>query len=186
MSLRNIRKRMSLINRKSETYEKDGSYRDYWFEFCKSITQAMTNRNLSFKEALDYVIDNDFVYNDTIIYTWLDKPNRGLHSSDIESLMLEDIIDNAYDLEDLITKTILNESANFNREIWEGWTVKDFIEELEPIVQMIYRGQAIDKPFRNREELKRWCIDNQPYYKKYIKEVVDYFEDKYGYRDSLW
>lgn len=70
---------------------------------------------------------------------------------------------------------------DLNKHIWEGWTVKDFIEELDLTISMIYSGQSIYKPFKNREELKRYCMDNQPYYKKYIKEVVDYFEQKYGY-----
>ena len=181
------RKRMSLRNRKSETYEKNGSYKDYWFEFCKEIKEYMRKNDTSFEEAIENnIYDNLISYHD-IIQTWVDMPsNAGSRLSEITDLMLEDIKEGAYDNEDLINKIVLNESANFNREIWEGWTVKDFIEELEPIVQMIYRGQALDKPFRNREELKRWCIDNQPYYKKYIKEVVDYFEDKYGYRNSLW
>ena len=31
-----------------------------------------------------------------------------------------------------------------------------------------------------KAELKSWCIDNQPYYKKYIPEVVNYFIKKYN------
>lgn len=63
-----------------------------------------------------------------------------------------------------------------NKHIWEGWTVQDFINELAPMFEMIMRGQSHIKKFENKLELKKWCMDNQPYYKKYIKEVVDYFE----------
>ncbi len=62
-----------------------------------------------------------------------------------------------------------------DKHIWEGWTVRNFIEELEPTFNMIMRGQSWQKPFKSKEEVKRWCMDNQPYYKKYIPEVVSYF-----------
>ena len=62
--------------------------------------------------------------------------------------------------------------------IWEGWTASDFIRELEMPFNMIMRGESWRKPFKTRDEVKRWCMDNQPYYKKYIKKVVDYFWNK--------
>lgn len=63
-----------------------------------------------------------------------------------------------------------------NKHIWEGWTVQSFIDELEPRFNQIMSGlQFWEKPFKDRDELKKWCMENQPYYKKYIKEVVDYF-----------
>ena len=64
---------------------------------------------------------------------------------------------------------------SMDRHIWEGWTVRNFIEELEPTFNMIMRGQSWQKPFKSKEEVKSWCMDNQPYYKKYIPEVVSYF-----------
>ena len=69
---------------------------------------------------------------------------------------------------------------NFEKHVSEGWTVGDFIEDLEPMVNMIMNNQSIQKPFKDRNELKLWCMDNQPYYKKYIPEVVNYFAIKYG------
>ena len=69
-------------------------------------------------------------------------------------------------------------SVNMNKHIWEGWTVGSFIDDLEPQFDMINRGQSWQKPFATREEVKRWAMDNQPYYKKYIPEVVDYFWSK--------
>ena len=69
---------------------------------------------------------------------------------------------------------------NLDRYIWEGWTVQSFIEVLEPQLEMIMNGQSWKKPFKSKEELKKWCMDNQPYYKKYIPEVVTYFAKKYN------
>ena len=65
--------------------------------------------------------------------------------------------------------------GNLQRHIWEGWTPQDFIDELEPTFNQIMNGFSWQKPFRDREELKEWCMDQQPYYKKYIPQVVDYF-----------
>jgi hypothetical protein len=64
---------------------------------------------------------------------------------------------------------------NNTKHIWEGWTVQDFIHELTPNFNMIMEGKSWEKPFTTKDEIKKWCIDNQPYYKKYIKEVVDHF-----------
>lgn len=65
-----------------------------------------------------------------------------------------------------------------NKVIWEGWTAQDFVDELEPMFIMTMSGQSWQKPFKTRDEVKRWCMDNQPYYKKCIKGVVDYFFKK--------
>ena len=54
--------------------------------------------------------------------------------------------------------------------IWEGWTIGDFIGELE----IIFKYQK----FTTKEEVKKWCISEQPYYKKYIPEVVEHFINK--------
>lgn len=61
-----------------------------------------------------------------------------------------------------------------NRHIWEGWTVQDFIDELEPSFDALTTW----KPFKSAEDLKQWCKDNQPYYKKHIPEVYNYFKKK--------
>ena len=65
-----------------------------------------------------------------------------------------------------------------DRHIWEGWTVQNFIDELEPTFDMIMSRQSWHKPFKNSEELREWCKSNQPYYKKHIPEVFKYFLDK--------
>ena len=67
---------------------------------------------------------------------------------------------------------------NYEREIYEGWTVKMFIEDLEPAFNMIMSGQSWQEPFKNDDELKRWCVDNQPHYKKSIPEVLKHFKGK--------
>ncbi len=67
---------------------------------------------------------------------------------------------------------------NLNKHIWEGWTVQSFINELEPTFNMIQAGQSWKKPFGDKAELKQWCMDNQPYYKKHIPDVFNYFAKK--------
>ena len=65
-----------------------------------------------------------------------------------------------------------------DRHIWEGWMVQDFINELEPLFDMIQLNRSYIKQFKTDKELKQWCIDNQPYYKKHIPEVFNYFKLK--------
>ena len=71
---------------------------------------------------------------------------------------------------------------NLNKHIYEGWKVSDFIEDLEWQVELIMNGGAIQKPFINKQELADWCKDNQPYYKKRIPDVNNYFSQKYNLR----
>lgn len=53
------------------------------------------------------------------------------------------------------------------KHIWEGWTVQDFIDDLE--ITFGYQR------FRTKQELKDWCKSEQPYYKKHIPEVYNHF-----------
>ena len=71
---------------------------------------------------------------------------------------------------------------NLQREVWEGWTVQDFIDELSDQIGMIMCGESWQEPFQTEEELARFIKDNQPYYKKMIPEVNAYFATKYGLR----
>jgi len=48
------------------------------------------------------------------------------------------------------------------------------------MLEMIQSGQSWKKPLQNKKELKEWCMDNQPYYKKHIPEVVSFFAKKYN------
>jgi len=68
--------------------------------------------------------------------------------------------------------------VNLDKHIWEGWTVRHFIEELEPYFNIINDGTSWKKPFKTKQEVKEWCMDNQPYYKKYIPDVVNHFYSK--------
>lgn len=67
---------------------------------------------------------------------------------------------------------------NLNKHIWEGWTVQNFIDELEPTFNMIMNNNSWMKPFKDKTELKEWCKSNQPCYKKHIPEVYNYFLKK--------
>ena len=71
----------------------------------------------------------------------------------------------------------INEASN-NKHVWEGWTVQDFIDELEPTFDSIMKGNSYMKPPKNDKELKDWLMDNQPYYKKHIPDVFKYFKNK--------
>ena len=62
---------------------------------------------------------------------------------------------------------------NFEREVWEGWTVGDFIKWLE----LPWQYKKWDNP--TRQEMSKWLRDEQPSYKKHIPEVVAYFWDRY-------
>lgn len=66
-------------------------------------------------------------------------------------------------------------AINYDKEIWEGWKVIDFINELKPQLDAIMSNNSWKKPITTRKELAKWCADNQPYYKKVIPEVVEYF-----------
>jgi hypothetical protein len=57
-----------------------------------------------------------------------------------------------------------------DRHIWEGWTVNDFINELE--ITFPYQK------FSTKQEVKNWCKSEQPYYKKHIPEVAKHFIKK--------
>ena len=68
---------------------------------------------------------------------------------------------------------------NKNKVIWEGWTVGNFIDELQPSFDMIMSDNSYIQPFTNKQDLKNWVKDNQPYYKEHIPEVENYFINKY-------
>ena len=71
---------------------------------------------------------------------------------------------------------------NRDKHIWEGWTVGDFIDDLNPMFRMIQNPNipTTDKGFKSKAELKAWVKDHQPYYKKHIPEVYNYFLQKSG------
>lgn len=72
------------------------------------------------------------------------------------------------------------QNINLTRMIWEGWTAQNFVDELQPQLDMIMYGQSWMQPFTTKAQLKEACRDMQPYYKKHIPEVVSYFANRYG------
>ena len=67
----------------------------------------------------------------------------------------------------------------YEKHIWEGWCVCDFIDALKPKLDLIMTGRSTYKPFTSKKDLRKWCADHQPYYGKPIPEVVKYFEVYY-------
>ena len=43
---------------------------------------------------------------------------------------------------------------------------------------MINQNSSWQKGFESYDDLKKWCKDNQPYYKKHIPEVYNHFKKK--------
>lgn len=74
----------------------------------------------------------------------------------------------------------MSAKQNLNKNIWEGWTPQDFITVLLMELDMIMMGQTWKSPFKTRDELISYIIDNQPYYKESINEVNNYFIERYG------
>ncbi len=66
---------------------------------------------------------------------------------------------------------------NRDKHIWEGWTVGDFIDDIE--VTFNYRSKYSNF-WKSKEDLKKWVASEQPYYKKHIPEVYNYFLQKSG------
>jgi hypothetical protein len=79
-------------------------------------------------------------------------------------------------------KNNMAKTVNIERHVWEGWRVKDFIEDLAPQLNQIMSGKSYIEPFEYIDQLADWCTSNQPGYKRLIPEVVNYFADKYGIR----
>lgn len=73
-----------------------------------------------------------------------------------------------------------NLKINFNKSVWEGWTVGNIIAELAPQITQIMCGESFREPFRTKAELAAWCKDNQPYYKRKVAGVNNYFAQKYN------
>ena len=71
---------------------------------------------------------------------------------------------------------------DYDKHIYEGWRVIDFINDLKPLVDMVMKGDSYIEPFNNRKSLAKFCSDNQLCYKKVIPEVVDYFCYVYNIR----
>ena len=63
---------------------------------------------------------------------------------------------------------------NRDKHIWEGWTVGDFINEIEQTFNWTLR-QYGKKHWPSKSDLRQWVKSEQPYYKRHIPEVANYF-----------
>ena len=59
----------------------------------------------------------------------------------------------------------------FDKHITEGLTIGYFYKELSSLFMM----KATFGHFNTREDVVEWCINEQPYWKKEIPELVDCF-----------
>lgn len=82
-----------------------------------------------------------------------------------------------------------NLPVDMDKHIWEGWRVRDFIEELEPDIERMtanaeefgfYNEGKKPHAFKTRKELREYCKNNLPYIRKHIPDVANYFINKYG------
>ena len=42
-----------------------------------------------------------------------------------------------------------------SREVCEGWTVSDYVDELSPLLATIQANKSIEKPITTKEEMRR-------------------------------
>ena len=78
-----------------------------------------------------------------------------------------------------------NYGVNVEKHIWEGWRVIDFINHIEPTLEIILSNHRDSfycdkKPFKSMDEFNSSVKMEQPYYSKYIPGVVSYFTRKYA------
>ena len=69
---------------------------------------------------------------------------------------------------------------NLDREVWEGWTVRNFIDDISDEILMIMENGSWMDPFKTKAELEEYITMAQPYIKTPIPEVVEYFALCYG------
>lgn len=69
---------------------------------------------------------------------------------------------------------------DYDKHIFEGWRVKDFIEELDEVIDIFISNSNEFHKTVTKDDLKKFIADNQPYIKKAIPEVVKHFANKYN------
>ena len=81
-----------------------------------------------------------------------------------------------------LTNEQIREKYQFDKHIWEGWEVGDFIRELEPTLDRLMEfGQAFAEPhLKTKQELSDWIRNNLSYTTKAHRYVLKYFKDKYN------
>lgn len=70
---------------------------------------------------------------------------------------------------------------HFDKHIWEGWHVRDFIDYIEnDLDRMMEYGQGYAEPIlKNKEQITEWIRSHLPYTTKALRDVSRYFIDKY-------
>ena len=76
------------------------------------------------------------------------------------------------------------EKYQFNKHIWEGWEVRDFIDRLEPTLDNLmdfHGGNIYGEPlFTTKAQINDWVRNNLPYTIKALRYVTKFFVDKYN------
>ena len=112
----------------------------------------------------------------TIVENYTDQLAAGGPSALFETLVsLQGALK---EVQSTITRKFRSKTMENNRHVWEGWTVQEFINELEPIFDMIMSNNSCYKPFKTKQEVRDWCKSEQPYYKEEVPEVANYFINK--------
>lgn len=79
---------------------------------------------------------------------------------------------------------------HFDKHIWEGWEVQDFIRHLENDLDRIMEygyAQYSEPALKTKEEITSWIRSHLPYTTKALRYVTKYFIDKYdGMHISPW
>ncbi|GAB6118957.1 hypothetical protein [Dysgonomonas termitidis] len=47
------------------------------------------------------------------------------------------------------------EAIDYSKHIWEGWTVQAFVDELQPVFDMIMTGQSCHDKLETRDQVKK-------------------------------
>lgn len=71
-------------------------------------------------------------------------------------------------------------TVNYSKYIWEGWTVRDFINDIEYSVDITINDYKSRGIVITKDIISRITSDQQPYYKRVIPDVVNYFCNKYN------
>ena len=81
-----------------------------------------------------------------------------------------------------LTSEQIRKKYHFDKHIWEGWRIRDFIDCLEPTLdRMMEYGMTYAEPvLKSKDEIKTWVKSRLPYTTKALKEVSKYFIDKYN------
>ena len=69
---------------------------------------------------------------------------------------------------------------DLDTHIWKEWTIRDFIEDSEMIIDRIMKGQSFKPPFKSKDELSKFLRENYPYTKSDTPEVTHHFATKYN------